>query len=53
MKKWRIEMILQERDDCEPWTDQALAIFISGQVMEGAFVRAVSVVCREIEEQVQ
>lgn len=54
MKKWQIEMIMHERDNHEPFASaEALGSFLSNLLMECGLIRALSVVCNEIEEQVQ
>jgi hypothetical protein len=49
--RYRVELIVVERDDCEPFTDETdVALFISHQVMAGAFIKASSVIATKLEE---
>lgn len=51
MSRYRVEIIIVERDDCEPFTSETeVAQFISNQVMTGAFVKAASVMATKLEE---
>ena len=51
MSSYRVELIVVERDDCEPFANETeVALFVSRQVMEGAFIRASSVVATKVEE---
>lgn len=51
MSRYRVEMVVVERDDCEPFENETdVGLFISRQVMAGAFIRASSVKATKVEE---
>ena len=49
--RYRVELIVIERDDCEPFADEnEVALFVSHQIMAGAFIKASSVLVTKLEE---
>lgn len=51
MSRYRVEAIIVERDDCEPFENETdVGLFISRQIMAGAFLQASSVKATKLEE---